>query len=201
MNPLFVIEHLEPKIGKWLLYEYMHASQIAGKNHLMFANVKMERDAAELSKLGIVEERSAMEIFNPRKVIILDPKAEQPLKPQDFKDKEVIVVGGILGETPPKGRTFRLITKRFQKAITRNLGKPQFSVDGAIYLAKLVSQGTPLEKIPVKKGLTLKLNENAEIYLPYAYPLKNGKPVISQKLIAYLCSEQIVKDEEKLLKN
>jgi ribosome biogenesis SPOUT family RNA methylase Rps3 len=201
MRPLFVIEHLEPEVGKWLLYEYMHASQIVGKKHLMFTNVKRKRDAAKLSKLGIVEERSAIEIFSPGKVIILDPKAEKPLKPQDFKDKEVIIVGGILGETPPKGRTFKLITKRFQKATTRNIGKPQFSIDGAIYVAKLVSQGTPLEKIPVKKGLTLKLNENAEIHLPYAYPLKNGKPVISQKLIAYLCSEQIVKDEEKLLKS
>lgn len=200
MKPLFVIEHLEPKMSKWLLYEYTHASQIAGKKHLMFTNVKGKRDAAELYKLGMVEERSAIEIFKPEKVIVLDPNAEQPLKPQDFKGIEAIIVGGILGDNPPKGRTFRLITKRFQKATARNLGKPQFSIDGAIYVAKLVSQGTPLEKIRVKKGLTLKLNENAEIYLPYAYPLKNGKPVISRKLIAYLCSEQIVKDEEKLLK-
>lgn len=68
-------------------------------------------------------------------------------------------------------------------------------------MAKLVSQGVPLEKIPVKKGLTLELDWQTEIYLPYAYPLEpDGKPVISRKLINYLCSDRIVKDEEKLLK-
>jgi ribosome biogenesis SPOUT family RNA methylase Rps3 len=48
--------------------------------------------------------------------------------------------------------------------------------------------------------LSLRLDEHAEVYLPYAYPLKDGKPVISQKLVRYLLSDQIVKDEEKFLK-
>ncbi|MCS7113946.1 MAG: SAM-dependent methyltransferase [Nitrososphaerota archaeon] len=200
MKPLFVIEHLEPETGKWLLYEYEHACRIVGKKNLMFTNVKRKEDSAKLSKFGSVEEKSAIELFSPEKVIILDPKAEQPLKPQDFTGKEAVVVGGILGDHPPKGRTYKLITKRFRNAQARNLGKLQFSIDGAIYVAKLVSQGTPLENIPIKRGLTLKLNDNAEIYLPYAYPLKNGKPLISRKLVDYLCSEQIVKDEEELLK-
>ncbi|MBS7620764.1 hypothetical protein KEJ32_01365 [Candidatus Bathyarchaeota archaeon] len=200
IKPVFVIEHLEKKIGKWLLYEYTHASQIVGKDRILFTNVAKKSDKAKLSKLGAVEEKSAAEIFNHEKVIILDPKAEPPLKPEDFVGKDAVIIGGILGEHPPKCRTSKLLTKHFPKATVRNIGKNQFSIDGAVYVAKLVSEGTPLEKIPFKKGLSLKLNEYAEVYLPYAYPLKNGKPVISQKLVAYLCSDEIVKDEEKLFK-
>lgn len=197
----FIIEHLEQEIGKWLLYEYMHASEIVGKNRLIFTNVKNKSDKAKLSTFGTVKEKSAAEIFSPEKAIILDPKAKLQLKPEDFVGKDVVIIGGILGDHPPKGRTSKFLTKRFPKATARNIGKAQFSIDGAIYVAKIVSEGTPLEKIPVKKGLSLRLNECAEVYLPYAYPLKDGEPVISQKLVAYLCSNEIVMDEKKLLKN
>ena len=199
-KPIFVIEHLEPKTGKWLLFEYEHASEIVGKNRLLFTNVKRKSDRLKLSKFGAVEQKSAAEIFNHAKVLILDPKAELPLKPEDFADKEAVVIGGILGDHPPKGRTSKLLTSRFPSAAVRNIGKMQFAIDGAVYVAKLVSEGTPLEKVLVKEGLSLRLNEQAEVYLPYAYPLRDGKPVISQKLVTYLCSEEIVKDEEKLLK-
>ncbi len=199
-KPKFVIEHLEQDIGKWLLYECMYASKIVGKGRLIFANVKKESAKAKLSTFGTVEEKSAKEIFSSEKVIILDPKAKDPLKPEDFIGKEAIIIGGILGDHPPKGRTGKLLTEHFPKATVRNIGRAQFSIDGTIYVAKLVGEGTPLEKIPIKKGLTLRLNKYAEVYLPYAYPLKDGKPVICQKLVAYLCSDEIVENEEKLLR-
>ncbi|MBS7646760.1 MAG: SAM-dependent methyltransferase [Candidatus Bathyarchaeia archaeon] len=197
---VFVIEHLEPEIGKWLLFEYEHASEIVGKNHLMFTNVKEADERRLLSEFGMVEEKGAAEIFSHGKVIVLDPKAELPLKPEDFVGKEAVVVGGILGDHPPRGRTRKLLTRRFSGTVVRHIGMWQFSIDGAVYVAKLVGEGTPLEAIPVKKGLRLKLNEYGEVYLPYAYPLRDGKPVISPKLVAYLCSDEIVKDEEKLFK-
>jgi ribosome biogenesis SPOUT family RNA methylase Rps3 len=199
-KPIFVIEHLEPEIGKWLLFEYEHASEIAGKNRLMFTNVKKEKWRRLLSRFGIVEEKSAAQIFNHEKVIVLDPKAELPLTPEDFAGKEAVIVGGILGDHPPKGRTKKLLTTRFPKAAARNIGKSQFSIDGAVYVARLVSEGKPLEAIPVQRGLSLKLNQYGEVYLPYAYPLQDGKPVISKKLVAYLLLDEIVADEEEMLK-
>ncbi|MEM3153668.1 MAG: hypothetical protein QW629_03035, partial [Candidatus Bathyarchaeia archaeon] len=93
-KPKFVIEHLEQEIGRWLLYEYMHASGIVGKNRLIFTNVKKKSDKAKLSKLGTVEEKGTAEIFNSEEVIILDPKAELPLKPEDFIGKKAIIIGG-----------------------------------------------------------------------------------------------------------
>lgn len=201
MKPLFVIEHLEPEIGKWLYMEYVHTSEIIGKKRLVFTNVKNQKDIELLSKLGTVKRESFAEIFTPEKTIILDPKASKELSPEDFGGKEAVVIGGILGDDPPKGRTRKLVTARLPNATVRNLGKEQFSIDGAAYMAKLVSEGKRIEEIPVKKGLTIKLNRFAEIYLPYAYPLKEGKPVISEGLIEYLRSESIVKDEEELLRN
>ncbi|MBC7130348.1 hypothetical protein H5T51_03890 [Candidatus Bathyarchaeota archaeon] len=195
----FVIEHLEHEIGKWLLFEYMHASEIVGRKHLWFTNVKRADDAARLKPLGRVEARRAAEIFKPTKVLILDPKANMQLRPEDFNGKEAVIIGGILGDHPPKGRTSKLLTRAFPGAAARNLGKAQFSIDGAIYVAKLVSEGISLERIPIKKGLTIKLDDYSEVYLPYAYPLKDGKPVISPWLVEYLRSEEIIRDEEKLL--
>ena len=44
------------------------------------------------------------------------------------------------------------------------------------------------------------MNKKAEIHLPYVYPIKNGKPLVHENLIKYLVSEEIVRDEEKLLR-
>lgn len=186
----FVIEHLEPEIGTWLQIEYAHSSEIVGKNRLTFTNVKSETDKAKLSSLGTVKEQSFAEIYNPKEIVILDPKAKLPLKPEDLKDKKAVVIGGILGDNPPKGRTKLLITNRCPKAMARNIGKSQFAIDGAAYIAKLVSEGFKLEEIPVKKGLTIKLSEHHSIYLPYAYPLKDGKPLIHNALIKYLSKSE-----------
>jgi len=199
MELLFVIEHLEPKIGKWLYIEYKHASEIVGKSRLIFTNVKNGEDAETLSRFGIVRNEIFAEIFAPEKIIVLDPKASKKLSPEDFTGKEAVVIGGILGDHPPKGRTQKLVTAKLPSATVRSLGDEQFSIDGAVYLTKVVSEGKKLEEVSIKKGLTIRLNEYAEVYLPYAYPLKDGKPVISKELIDYLCSDKIIRDEEKLL--
>lgn len=196
---LFVIEHLEPEVSKWLYLEYKHASKIVGRDRLVFTNVKKE-DVDILSSLGIVKSRSFIEIFSQRKIVILDPRAKEKLKPEDLENKEAIVIGGILGDHPPRGRTRELITLRAPEAAARNLGRGQFSIDGAVYMAKMVCEGFRLEDIPVRRGLRIKINERAEVYLPYVYPLRDGKPVISEELLRYLISEEIVRDEEKLLR-
>jgi len=197
---LFVIEHLEPEIGRWLYIEYMHSSEIVGKGKILFTNVKNRNAALLLSKLGKTQFKSFVEIFNPEEVVILDPQAQKLLTPEDFKGKKAVIIGGILGDHPPKGRTRKFLTTKFPKATVRNIGRGQFSIDGAVYVAKLVSEGKKLDEIPITMGLTVKLNKYAEIYLPYAYPLRDGKPVIHKKIIEYLRSEEIVQDEERILK-
>lgn len=197
---LFVIEHLEPEISKWLYFEYASASRIVGRDKLVFTNVKRLEDFEILSKLGTVKSESFIDIFSQDKIVILDPRAPESLKPEDFTGIDAVIIGGILGDHPPKGRTRKLITSRAPAALSRNIGRGQFSIDGAVYVAKLVSEGVRLENISVKRGLHIRLSERAEIYLPYMYPLKDGKPVISNELVEYLVSEEIIRDEKRLLK-
>jgi len=196
----FVIEHLEEEIGKWLYIEYKHASEIVGRENLMFTNVKGVEDRNLLSEFGEVEARSFRDVFRQDEVVILDPKAERKLVTSDFYGKKAVVIGGILGDNPPRGRTQRYLSNLCPKAVKRNLGRKQFSIDGAVYVAKMVSEGIPLEAIRVVDGLNIKVDEFVEIYLPYVYPLNDGKPVIHEELVKYLSSEDVVRDEEVLLK-
>jgi ribosome biogenesis SPOUT family RNA methylase Rps3 len=186
---LFVIEHLEPRLSKWVLIEYEHASMIVGRKNLAFTSVK--RGFKTLQRLGKVYRESAVEIFDREDTIVLDPKAEEPLEPSDFDSASMVVVGGILGDHPPRGRTWSLITSKMKRARARSLGKCQFSIDGAVYMALKVASGVRLSEIPVANSLTLKCGD-LEIRLPFCYPLVNGKPVISPRLIDYLLKTDIV---------
>ncbi|MDW8050633.1 MAG: SAM-dependent methyltransferase [Nitrososphaerota archaeon] len=188
---LYVIEHLEPRLSRWVLIEYEHASMIVGRDNLAFTNVK--RGARKLQRFGVVYKESAVDLFDDEGTIILDPRASELLEPSDFKQTNTIIVGGILGDHPPRGRTYKLITSRMKKAKAKSLGDGQFSIDGSIYMALKVSQGFRLEDIPIARGLTLKCG-SLEIHLPFCYPLINGKPVVSPKLLDYLLEKDIIED-------
>ena len=189
MGLLFVIEHLEPRLSKWVLIEYEHVSMIVGRENLAFTNVK--RGLKTLQRLGRVYRESAVELFDSEGTIVLDLKAEELLEPSDFDSARAVVVGGILGDHPPRGRTFKLITSKVKRARARSLGNCQFSIDGAVYMALKVASGVRLSEIPVANSLTLRCGD-LEIRLPFCYPLVNGKPVISPKLIDYLLETDIV---------
>jgi len=199
-NLFFIIEHLEPVLGKWVWFEYKHASKIVGRENLIFTNVKKLGEAKKLVELGSVFNRSVRELpFSQRKMIVLDPNAKRFLEPGDFRSVIGVVVGGILGDHPPLGRTEKLISRFLPFSLKRSLGKYQFSIDGSVYLAKKVSEGKDLKKIPVKVGLDIHVNKYYTIILPFAFPLVNNKPLISKELMNYL-KKDIIKDEEIMLK-
>ncbi|BFH73793.1 hypothetical protein SJAV_17370 [Sulfurisphaera javensis] len=177
---IFVIEHLDV-LSKWILAEYKHSYEIAKneKVDLLITGVKIE---------GLPStEKRFYEIFNPENVIILDPQAEEELKPND--KAEAIIIGGILGDHPLRGRTKTLLSDIFPKAKKRNIGKLQFPIDGALYVAIQIMKGKRLSEIPIVFGLSIITNFKGleeEIYLPFAYPLVNGSPLISEEVIKYL---------------
>jgi len=183
---LFVIEHLEPKLSEWLFMEYSHAAQIVGREKLLITNVKRKSEFQKLAKITNVERKRACELFEQRELIVLDPRARKKLSPADMRNKRAIVIGGILGEETPMGRTKELLTKSLPEASARNIGRHQFPIDGATYVAKQANDGKSLEEIPVKLGLEVVIAIGHSVLLPYAYPLVDGKPLISQKLVAYL---------------
>lgn len=201
-----IIEHGEPVLSKWLWFEYYNCFKIIGRDNLIFTNVKRLEDYNKLKSIGEVYRESIIYlvkngVFRFDEIIILDPKAPIPLSPADFKGSTKIVIGGILGDYPPRGRTSKFITSKLESCIARNLGPHQFSIDGSVYMALQVSLGKSLSQIPVALGFEIKVNDFHEIFLPYAFPVVNGRPLISRELIEYLKSSEIVEDELELIRS
>lgn len=188
-KPIIVIEHLEDYLTKWLLIEYIN-SYVLTEGRLIFTNVKRRRHLEVLKVVtSKVYSESILKIASKDSILILDPQAEKTLTPRDCLNIKYLVIGGILGDHPPKGRTRKLITRRIGLDRGRNLGKLQFSIDGACYLAYMISKGYSLEAIPVVRNIEIRLGEGHVIELPYVYPILKGKPIISQALISYIKHE------------
>lgn len=196
---LIVIEHLEPELSKWLLIEYKHAAQIA-RGNLLITNVCDKNEAAILEKIARTRCESASQLF-PR-AIVLDPSSTELLSPSDKEISDVFVIGGILGDHPPRGRTKVLLTSKFSNPVAKSLGDGQYSIDGAVYVTyKVVFEGLRLSDIPYVDGVKILSRKGFfehEIYLPFRYPLIDGKPLIHPELLDYL-KGRIVVDEQRLL--
>lgn len=172
---IVVIEHLEAYVNRWLLKEYEFVSETF-KNRVIFTNVTKECDRLLLQPLGIVHKTSAIELLNNvDNVIVLDPSAKERLQVADLRMARYVVIGGIMGDDPPKGRTKLLITSRLSKALPRNLGEKQFTIAGAAYILRQVESGKNINDIKYVFGLKIKkrLTKDIEIEidLPYAFPL------------------------------
>ena len=179
--PYLVIEHLE-EISDWLWLEYKHVSEWWG-DRLVFTNVLPE-ERERLAKLGSVIGESVTRFpFDRSKIIVLDLQAEEELKPEDIEEETIIVVGGILGDAVPRGRTREFITSKMEGVKVRHIGKPQFSIDGASIVAKLIAEGRRLEEIDYEENPTIKLDEFSEITLHYAVPKLGGKLLLTPGLI------------------
>ncbi|WP_297556428.1 hypothetical protein [Thermococcus sp.] len=179
--PYLVIEHLE-EISDWLWLEYKHVSEWWG-DRLIFTNVLPE-ERERLAKLGSVIGESVTRFpFDRSKIIVLDLQAEEELRPEDIEEDTIIVVGGILGDAIPRGRTKEFITSKMEGVKVRHIGKPQFSIDGASIVAKLIADGRRLEEIDYEENPTIKLDEFSEITLHYAVPKLDGKLLLTPGLI------------------
>ena len=181
----YIIEHLEPRLWKWCLFEYERSSQIVGRENILFTNIK--RKSAVLRKLGKCEKKSVSELeFPPKKVCILDPKANKILRPEEAKEFDYFVIGGILGEEKLNGRTERELTKKMKDAEVRNIGPKQFTIDNAVYVVHEIVNGKELSEIPMRDGAEIEIKEGESVLLPYTYPVEIGQPLMNPKLIEYL---------------
>lgn len=180
---------------------YRHTAQWWG-DKLIFTNVKEPEERKILAEIGSVVAESVTKLpFDKSKLIILDPFAEEELKPEDIEEDSLIVVGGILGDFEFTGKTKEFITSKIEGAKARHIGSVQFSIDGASIIAKLISEGKRLEEIEYVESPTIKLDEFSEITLHYAVPKVNGKLLLTPGLIelqkkelGYM--EEDVEDEE-----
>ncbi len=199
--PYLLIEHLE-NISEWLWLEYSHVAEW-WRGKLVFTNVR-EDERERLARLGSVIGESVTKFpLDRSKVIVLDLQAEEELKPEDVEEDTVIVVGGILGDAVPRGRTKEFITSRMEGVRVRHIGKPQYSIDGASIVTKLIADGRRLNEIEYEENPTIQLDEFSEITLHYAVPKLNGKLLLTPGLIelqrremGYTEEDERVSDED-----
>ncbi|MEM4331054.1 MAG: SAM-dependent methyltransferase [Candidatus Pacearchaeota archaeon] len=189
MKKIFVIEHLEKRIWKWCIFEYKSISNIVGKENLWITNIK--RKNKNLEGLGkIFKERFFLLMkeknIDETKVCVLDPQAEKELTPEESKNFDYFVFGGILGDFPPKKRTKKELSSFLISCEKRNIGKKQFPTDNAVLVVKKIIEGVPLKEMRFKNKFVLKINDYESIELPFRYLVLNEKPFISEEIVNYL---------------
>ncbi len=184
----YIIEHLEPRVYKWCMIEYKHISKIAGKENLLFANVKTKRQRKELSKLGKIYKESVRDlmqgILKHKRVCLMDANAKKILVPEDARRFDFLVFGGILGDEPPRGRTMEELGKLGLAA--RNLGKKQMPTDSAVYAAKKIMSGKRIEQLDFVDGIEIKIRDGESVMLPFRYIVENSKPLLPYGLLEHL---------------
>jgi ribosome biogenesis SPOUT family RNA methylase Rps3 len=189
-KPYVVIEHCEDELSPWLILEYRHASKIYGRDKLVFTRVP-RRYHRLLSKYGEVRGESIVELvssgsISPSAVIVLDPRAAETLDYKHLLEAKYVVVGGILGDHPPRGRTWLYITSRMPSGVRAfNIGEGQYSIDGAVYYVDYLWRNRGLEGYRYVDGVVIE-GEHGEIYLPFRYPVVNDKPLLAEGLEYYL---------------
>lgn len=195
-----VVEHWEERVTRWLLEEYLETVRIAMGAGVtpVFTNVTDPGLASVLARHGaLVDPRPGWERFNTSHTIVLDLEAPRILEPWDLAVAEAVVIGGIMGDHPPRGRT-RLISSMYTQAAKRSLGPHQFSVDGAARVVAEVLRGRRIGELRVQFGVTIPVRQGRyefEVYLPFAYLLgEDGQPLIPEG-VRRLLERGIVWDE------
>ena len=197
-KPILIVEHCEPEITPWLILEYRHVSLIYGRSYVWYTNVP-SRYHRLLSKYGLVKSKSVIDLvrtgaIDPSVVIVLDPKASRSLTYEDLASAGYVVVGGILGDHPPRGRTWEYITSRMPACVRSfNIGDGQYSIDGAVFYVNYVLKHKGTEGFTYVDGVTVQA-EHGEVYLPFRYPIVNGKPLLADGLEYYLKYRRIRDD-------
>ncbi|MCS7111768.1 MAG: SAM-dependent methyltransferase [Sulfolobales archaeon] len=200
---IVIVEHLEPCISKWLLKEYEFVSEVF-KNRVIFTNVAKDHDRSLLEPLGIIYKTSAVELLQDEKnVIVLDPSAKEKLQVNDMRMARYVVIGGIMGDNPPKGRTRLQITSRLKNAIPKNIGEKQFTIAGAAYILRQVELGRNVDDVKYVFGLKIKkklTNDiEIEVELPYAFPLDEQGNVVLPRNYQDIILEHALVFESALL--
>lgn len=187
-----VIEHLEDELWPWIYLEYENISNFLGKRNIIFTNIWNEKWIPILDPLGKTIRKSVLDFPDKSKIIILDPKARETLKKTHIYDDDLIVIGGILGEIPPRGRTYKYLTSKIRenRVRTYNIGKNIYPTDAAAAIAYLIYKGYRIEEIKTINNLEIKYSRGSKMILPFSYPIINNKVFINPKLTKLLIKEE-----------
>ncbi|TPX59923.1 hypothetical protein PhCBS80983_g02119 [Powellomyces hirtus] len=187
----YIVEHMEPELDEWSQLEYANIVKRVGRNRLYLTHVDpelLQRRADCIGEgTGIISTVKAvqeLEEVDPKKVLLLDPSATEPLAPEDAENFEWLLFGGILGDDPPQDRTKELRKLGYAR---RHLGPIQMTTDTAVIVSKhVIEDQTPLDKLVYVDRPEIKLGKKETAELPFRYLLVDGKPQLPDGLIELL---------------
>ncbi len=204
MRGMIVVEHMEEEPTRWLVAEYIEARDAALDAGLGFlvAGVRDPRLQSILSREGVDWSwEHSWELCDKPGTIVLDMWAERDLQPWEAEAADCIVVGGIMGDHPPRGRG-RLLSWMFDWSSVRRLGPWQMSIHTAVWAAIMVARGVRVEDLPLAVGAEIEVEAGfgtVRVELPFAYPKgPDGRPVVPER-IRKILARGVVYDEEVLL--
>jgi len=201
-SKLIVVEHMEEYPTRWLIEEYSIAMNEAYKSGTLFliAGVKDPSLASILARRKIPWTREhSWDLYDLPGTIVLDMWASRNLDPHEAESARIFVIGGIMGDYPPRGRG-RLLSCHYDWSSIRKIGDKQMSIHTTVWALGQIMRGTPAGKLPLcdeQASFELDLGfSTVEITLPFAYPCdKNGRPNIPEK-IRRILARGIIWDEE-----
>ncbi|KAI1396705.1 DUF431-domain-containing protein [Hypoxylon fuscum] len=198
----YIVEHLDPELGPWSALEYAaiaaETQRANPNNTFMLSSLppgfpvpeKLAENPVFKAETRGVEEIYGGEAARDR-VCLLDPQAQSDLSPDDKREFDVFLFGGILGDDPPRDRTSELRKKGFKG---RRLGPVQMTTDTAVRVTRMVvEEQFTLNKIPYLDFPELKFNDHESTEMPFRYVKgDDGKPIMPEGMV-----DLIKKDADK----
>lgn len=185
----YLVENMEVDLGKWVRLEYSQIASIVGRGNATISNVTDD----QRQKLGNdlpTDSRHCWEIVpDSQRACLLDPRASQELSPDDSKDFDYVIFGGILGDHPPRDRTEPLRNYGFG---SRRLGNRQMTTDTAVLVCHMIlDQGKPFNEIDFIDDPEIRTGEKESVQLPFRYVTeREGMPVLPPGLIDCLAEDE-----------
>lgn len=148
----YIIEHLEDQIDAWIALEYNSIINRCGSHRVIFTNIN-ESQLMELELFycyiksmniqyytqSIVELRQSVDRFKSlhrSNIVLTDMRTTHELSPDTSSAIQYIVIGGILGDNPPRDRAGYI--RDSELFDLRQLGEKQMSSDTAAYVSTLI---------------------------------------------------------------
>lgn len=102
-------------------------------------------------------------------ICFMDMRGEKQLAPEDSKQFEFLIFGGILGDHPPQDRSKDL---RSHFANVRQLGSVQMTTDTAVLVSReILEEGKPYKTLKFNEDPEIPTDDSVKRYLDMALPL------------------------------
>ena len=173
----YIIEHLEPEIDDWIAIEYANIVRKVGPERLIITNIaetvlqQLAIHGCDLQAVGVRTypqsllhyagntEQQQFVIPPENEIALLEMRTQYQLSPADGQVLKYVILGGILGDNPPRDRAGHLReSKRFT---LRHLGSKQMSVDtAAIVCSLIVDHKHELDQLPYVDNPEIKTGDS-----------------------------------------